>query len=376
MPRPAHRFVIKTWFFGALAVCMALLGCDGPEDREATAPPAAATAARPPALKIAFVYGGLIEGNGWTLAHDRARHALETGLESKITTSYVENTTEPAAAERVFRALVAKGNTLIFGTHLAQAEALLKVAATAPGVRFEQISNPGRLTKNAGSYAARSYEGAYMAGVIAGKMTKSNLIGVVGTFPIPETIRNIDAFALGAQSINPAVKTKVAWVNSWFDPPREAGEAQSLIDQGVDVLLPNTDSPAVVQTAEKAGKLAFGWHSDMGKAGPHAHLASVVLRFEPYYERRVNAVMEGTWQPADSFLGVKEGVVDLVSIDNQIPPDALAKVEAIREGLKADSFAPWTGPIVDQTGTTILPAGQKASDEFLNAMHVYVRGVE
>jgi basic membrane protein A len=375
MPRLRHRFVIETWFCG-LAVCGALLGCDNHQDNEATAPPAPALAAKTPALKIAFVYGGPINDNGWTGAHDRARHALETTFGPKIATSYVENITEPVVAERVFRDLVAKGNTLIFGTHLTQADALLKVAASAPDVYFEQIDSPDRLTKNSGSYEARSYEGAYMAGVIAGKMTKSNILGVVGAFPIPEVIRNIDAFTLGAQSINPAVKTKVAWVNSWFDPSREAGEAQSLIDQGADVLLPNTDSAAVVQTAEKAGKLAFGWNSDMGKAGPHAHLASVVVRFEPYYEKTVKAALDGSWHPVNSFIGVKEGVVDLVSVDNQIPPDAIAKVEAIRVGLKAGSFNPWTGPIAEQGGAEILKAGEKASDEFLHAMHVYVRGVE
>jgi simple sugar transport system substrate-binding protein len=375
MPRLTHRFAIEMWFCGALAVCMALLGCDD-EDSEATAPPAAAIAAKPNTLKIAFVYGGPIGNDSWTSAHERARHALQTELGSKIATSYVENTTDLAAAERIFRELVANGNTLIFGTHMAQAEALLKVAASAPEVHFEQIGSLNRLTENAGSYAARGYEGAYMAGVIAGKMTKSNILGVVGTFPTPEVIGNIDAFTLGAQSMNPGVKTKVAWVNSWFDPALEAGEAQALIDQGADVLLPNTDSPAVVQTAEKAGKLAFGWNSNMGRAGPHAHLASVVVRFESYYEKTVDAALEGSWRPADSFLGVKEGVIDLVSLDNQIPPDALARVEAIRIGLKDGSFNPWTGPIVDQTGATMLHDGEKASDDFLRANHVYVRGVE
>jgi basic membrane protein A and related proteins len=375
MPRLPFRFV-ETCFCGALAVSMALLGCERAEDREATAPPAAATAARVNAIKVAFVYGGPIDDNGWTSAHERARHALQTEFGSTLATSYVENTTHPTAAERVFRELVAKGNGLIFGTHMTQAEALLKVAASAPEVHFEQISDQNRLTENAGSYAARGYEGAYMAGVIAGRMTKSNILGVVGTFPIPEVIRNIDAFTLGAQSMNPAVKTKVAWVNSWFDPALEAGEAQSLIDQGADVLLPNTDSAAVVQTAEKAGKLAFGWNSDMGNAGPHAHLASVVMRFDTYYEKTVKAAMEGTWRPADSFLGVREGMVDLVSIDNQIPPDALARVDAIRAGLKAGTFNPWTGPIADQGGATILKADETASDDFLRAMHVYVRGVE
>ena len=199
------------------------------------------------------------------------------------------------------------------------------------------------------TYDCRTYEGAYMAGVIAGGMTKTNTLGVVGSIPIPEVIRNINSFTLGAQSVNPKIKTKVVWVNKWFNPPKETEAAQSLLNGGADVLMQNTDSSAVLQTAEKAGKYAFGWDSDMTAYGPKAHLASAIINWAPYYIKAIKDALDGTWKGgSDAWWGVKEGAIDIVSISDKVPADIKAKVEKVKAGLKDGSFVIWKGPIVEQ----------------------------
>ena len=209
--------------------------------------------------------------------------------------------------------MVKQGNRLIFGTTFGYMGPMLKVAATAPSVKFEHATGY-KTAPNLSTYDSRTYEGAYMAGVIAGGMTKTNTLGVVASIPIPEVIRNIDSFTLGAQSVNPKVKTRVVWVNKWFDPPKESEAAQALMNDGADVLMQNTDSSAVLQTAEKAGKHAFGWDSDMSKYGPKAHLGSAVINWAPYYKKSVKDVLDGTWKTGQTWWGVKEGAIDLVSV--------------------------------------------------------------
>ena len=207
-------------------------------------------------------------------------------------------------------------------------------------------------------------------------MTKTNTLGVVGSIPIPEVIRNINSFTLGAQSVNPKIKTKVVWVNGWFDPPKETEGAQSLINQGADVLFQNTDSPAVLQTAEKAGKFAFGWDSDMSKFGPKAHLASAIINWGPYYIKATKDALEGTWATGGAWWGVKEGAIDLVSVSDAVPADIKAKVETIKAGLKDGSFVIWKGPVVGQDGKEVLAKGATADDKFLGGINFYVKGVE
>ncbi len=215
-----------------------------------------------------------------------------------------------------------------------------------------------------------------MAGVIAGGMTRSNTVGVVGSIPIPEVIRNINAFTLGAQSVNPKVKTKVVWINNWFDPPKETEGAQSLINQGADVLFQNTDSSAVLQTAEKAGKYAFGWDSDMSHFGPKAHLASAIINWTPYYIKATKDALEGTWQTGSAWWGVKEGAIDVVSISDKVPADLKAKVETVKAGQKDGSFVVWKGPILGQDGKEVLAKDAVADDKFLGGIKFYVKGVE
>jgi basic membrane protein A len=292
-----------------------------------------------------------------------------------VKTSFVENVPEAADAERVIRDMAEQGNTLIFGTTFGYMESMLKVAGDFKNVKFEHATGY-KTADNMRTYDSRTFEGAYLAGVVAGAMTKTKTLGVVASIPIPEVIRNIDAFTLGAQSVTPDVKTRVVWVNKWFDPPKETEAAQALLDQGADVLMQNTDSSAVLQTAEKAGKMAFGWDSDMSKFGPHAHLASAVINWTPYYKKAIKDALEGTWKTEQTWWGVKEGAIDLVSIAEQVPAATKAKVEEIKKGLTDGSFAIWKGPLKDQSGKEVLKAGETGEVKMLLGINFYVKGVE
>jgi simple sugar transport system substrate-binding protein len=233
-----------------------------------------------------------------------------------------------------------------------------------------------KTAENMSTYDSRTYEGAYMAGVIAGKMTKSNTLGVVASVPIPEVIRNINSFTLGAQSSNPKVKTKVVWVNEWFNPPKETEAATSLINGGADVLFQNTDSPAVLKTAQDKGKRAFGWDSDMTAYGPKAHLASAIINWGPYYIKATKDALEGKGASTQSWWGVKEGAIDIVSIAEDVPADTKTKVEEVKKGLADGTFVIWKGPIVDNTGKEQLAKDAVADDKFLGGLGFYVKGVE
>ena len=380
MTKPvSKRSVLKLAGFAALTATAALVGCGKKE----AAPEAASAASEAPAsaaavagpLKIAFAYVGPVGDAGWTYAHNQGRLALEKEFGDKVVTSFVEKVPEGPEAERVIRDLVAQGNTLIFGTTFGYMEPMLKVAADNPNVKFEHGTGY-KTAANMRTYDSRTYEGAYMAGVIAGSMTKTNTLGVVGSIPIPEVIRNINAFTLGAQSVNPKIKTKVVWVNAWFDPPKESEGAQSLLNQGADVLFQNTDSAAVLQTAEKAGKYAFGWDSDMSAFGPKAHLASAVINWGPYYIKATKEALDGSWQTGGSWWGVKEGAIDLVSVSDAVPADVKAKVETVKAGLKDGSFVIWKGPVVGQDGKEVLAKDAVADDKFLGGINFYVKGVE
>jgi simple sugar transport system substrate-binding protein len=312
---------------------------------------------------------------GWSFSHDSGRKALEKALGDKIKTTFVESVPEGADAERVFRDQASQGNKLIFGTSFGYMEAMLKVAADHPEVKFEHATGY-KTAPNMSTYDSRTYEGAYMAGVVAGAMTKSNTLGVVGSVPIPEVLRNINSFTLGAQSVNPKVTTKVVWVNEWFSPPKETEAATALINGGADVLFQNTDSPAVLKTAEEKGKRAFGWDSDMTAYGPKAHLASAVINWGPYYIKTTQDVLDGKWTSSQSWWGVKEGAIDLVSIAPDVPDTIKAKIDEVKKGLKDGSFAIWKGPILGQDGKEVVAAGTVADDKFLTSINFYVKGVE
>ena len=365
----------RTWFRTAalgLVAAALMVGC-GKKEEPKPAPAAEAPKAEP--LKIAFAYVGPVGDGGWTFAHDRARAAVQSEFGDKIVTTFVENVPESADAERVIRDMASQGNKLIFGTTFGYMEPMLKVAPDFADVKFEHATGY-KTAGNMRTYDSRTYQGAYMAGVIAGAMTKTNTLGVVGSIPIPEVIRNINSFTMGAQSVNPKVKTKVVWVGEWFNPPKETEAAQSLINGGADVLMQNTDSSAVLQTAEKNGQRAFGWDSDMQAYAPKAHLGSAIINWAPYYSKAVKEALDGTWSTGASWWGVKEGAIDMVSVADDVPADIKAKVDQIRAGLKDGSFAVWTGPIVDNTGKEQVAAGVKADDAFLGGIKFYVKGVE
>ncbi len=375
------RSFIKAASWSSIAVAAALVGCGKKEEAPvaaapASAAPVAAAPAKPEPLKVAFAYVGPPGDGGWTFAHDNARKALEKEFGDKIVTSFVEKVPEGADAERVFRDMVGQGNKLIFGTTFGYMEPMLKVAADAKDVKFEHATGY-KQAENMRTYDSRTYQGAYMAGVIAGGMTKTNTIGVVGSIPIPEVIRNINSFTLGAQSVNPKVKTKVVWVNEWFNPPKETEAAQSLLNGGADVLMQNTDSPAVLQTAEKAGKYAFGWDSDMTAYGPKAHLGSAVINWAPYYIKATQEALDGSWKGGTgSWWGVKEGAIDFVSISDKVPAELKAKLETVKAGLKDGTFEIWKGPITGNDGKEILAKDAVADDKFLGGVNFYVKGVE
>ena len=369
----SKRSAIKMVALSAVAAA-ALVGCGKKEEAPKAEAPAAAAKAEP--LKVAFAYVGPVGDGGWTFAHDNGRKALEKEFGDKIVTSYVENVPESADAERVIRDLAGQGNKLIFGTTFGYMEPMLKVAAEMKDVKFEHATGY-KQAENMRTYDSRTYEGAYMAGVIAGKMTKSNTLGVVASIPIPEVIRNINSFTLGAQSVNPKVKTKVVWVNEWFNPPKETEAATALINGGADVLMQNTDSPAVLKTAEAKGKRAFGWDSDMTAYGPKAHLGSAVINWGPYYVKAVREAMEGKWTGNQAaWWGVKEGAIDFVSVAADVPEDAKKKLDEVKAGLKDGSFVIWKGPIVGQDGKEVLAKDAVADDKFLGGISFYVKGVE
>ena len=373
----SKRSILKWAALTTVAASAALVGC-GKKEEPAPAAPAAAPAPAPKAepLKIAFAYVGPVGDGGWTFAHDNGRKEVEKAFGDKVVTSYVEKVPEAADAERVFRDMVGQGNKLIFGTTFGYMEPMLKVAPDAKDVKFEHATGY-KQAENMRTYDSRTYEGAYMAGVIAGKMTKSNTLGVVGSIPIPEVIRNINSFTLGAQSVNAKIKTKVVWVNEWFNPPKETEAAQSLINQGADVLFQNTDSSAVLQTAGKNKKFAFGWDSDMTAYSPEAHLASAVINWGPYYVKAVGEALEGKWTGGGhTWWGVKEGAIDIVSISDKVPAETKEQVEKVKAGLKDGSFAIWKGPIVGQDGKEVLKKDEVADDKFLGGINFYVKGVD
>jgi basic membrane protein A len=362
----------RTWLttlaLGAVASA-ALLGCAKKEE-------APAAAAKPEPLKIAFAYVGPVGDGGWTFAHDNGRKAIEKEFGDKVATSFVENVPESADAERVLRDLAGQGNKLIFGTTFGYMEPMLKVAADNANVKFEHATGY-KQAPNMRTYDSRTYEGAYMAGIIAGKMTQSNTLGVVASIPIPEVIRNINSFTLGAQTSNPKVKTKVVWVNEWFNPPKETEAATSLINGGADVLFQNTDSAAVLKTAQDKGKRAFGWDSDMTAYGPKAHLASAIINWAPYYVSATRDALEGKWTGGGAvWWGVKEGAIDLVSIADDVPADTKARVDEVKKGLRDGSYAIWKGPITDNTGKLVLKKDEVADDKFLGGLNFFVKGVE
>lgn len=326
-------------------------------------------------LKVAFVYVGPVGDAGWTYAHEQGRQALEKSLAGKVKTSYVENVPEGADAERVIRKLAADGNKLIFTTSFGFMNPTEKVAKAYPNVVFEHATG-FKTSKNMGVYETRQYEGTYLQGVIAAKMSKSGTIGFVGSFAVPEVLRNINAYTLGAQSVNPKIKTRVVWINSWYDPAKERQAAETLIAQGADVLTQNTDSPATLQVAQEKGKFAFGWDSDMARFAPKAHLTASTNNWGDFYTRTAQAVMAGTWKTGEVRGGLNEGMVKMSPLNAAIPADVAKLFEQKKADIIAGKIKPFQGPIKDQSGAVRVAAGAQMADKEVHGMNFYVQGVE
>jgi simple sugar transport system substrate-binding protein len=369
----------RSWLKAAALAALTLLAACGKEEPppapKAPAPEAKAPAPPPAPFKAAWVYVGPVGDAGWTFAHDQGRKAVEAEFGAKVATTFVEKVPEGADAERVIRDLAVQGNKIIFATSFGFMEPMLKVAAEFPDVKFEHATGY-KTAPNMRIYDSKFYEDTYLAGIIAGTMSKTGTLGFVGSFPIPEVLRNINAFTLGAQSVNPKIRTRVVWVNTWFDPPKESEAAQSLLNGGADVLLQNTDSTAVLQTAEKNGKLAFGWDSDMSAFAPKAHLGSAIVDWSNYYKKAVKDAMEGTWKTERTVWGVKEGQNDLVKIAEAVPEGARKKIDELKAAMKAGTFEVFTGPVVDNTGKERLAKDAKADQDWKDKVDFYVRGVE
>ena len=324
-------------------------------------------------LKIGFVYVGPVGDFGWSYQHDQGRLALEKKFGAKIETSYLENVPENDS-ERSIEQLARSGHKLIFTTSFGFMEPTLKVAKKFPDVKFEHATGYKRAA-NVSTYAAKFHEGRYIIGKIAGKMTKSNTVGYIVSFPIPEVVSGINAFMLGAQSVNPNVKVKIVWVNTWFDPGKEADAAKALIAQGADILVQHTDSAAAMQEAEKAGVKAFGQASDMIKFGPKAQLTSIVDDWSAYYIDRVQAVLDGKWESKDTWGGLAQDMVHMAPYTN-LPDDVKKMAQETQEAIRAGKLHPFKGPIVKQDGSVAVKEGEVVSDKDILSMNWYVNGVD
>jgi len=325
--------------------------------------------------KVGFVYVGPVGDHGWTYRHDIGRQAIEKELGDKVETTFVESVQEGPDAERVIRQMASSGHKLIFTTSFGFMNPTLKVAKQFPDVRFEHATGYKR-ADNVSTYMARFYEGRYVAGLVAGNVTKSNTIGYIGSFPIPEVVRGINAFTVALRKVNPDATVKVVWVNTWYDPGKEADAAKTLIDQGADVILQHTDSPAALQVAESRGVFAVGQASDMAKFAPKAQLTAIVDNWDSYYVDRAKAVLDGSWKSADTWGGLDTGMVELAPYNSAIPGDVVADAQAAEKAIVAGTLHPFQGPIKAQDGTLKAKEGEVLSDEVLLGMDWYVEGVQ
>lgn len=363
----------------ALASIFALTACDdkGSTAKKAEEPKAAAetkTAANEP-LKVGFVYVAPIADVGYTKQHDIGRlYAIDKVGKDKITTTFVENVPETADAERVIRQMINDGNKLIFGTSFGYMNYMQKLAKEFPDVKFEHATGY-KSAPNMTNYNIRFYEGRYLAGMLAGGATKSNVIGYVAPFPIPEVLQGINAFTLGAKSVNPKIQVKVVWTNAWYDPPKDTDSAKTLIGQGADVLTQHTNTSAVASAAEAAGKMVIPYNSDMKSVAPNAQIAALVLNWGPYYAKKINQALENKWDNKPVWMHLKEGAISLENISDKVPADVVKKMEEVKAKINSGEFHPFTGPIKTNEGKEAVKAGETLPDDKLVTMNYYVDGV-
>lgn len=326
-------------------------------------------------LKVAFVYVGPVDQAGWTYSHDQGRKYLEKQLGDKVETSYVESVAEGADAERVITRLARQGNKLIFTTSFGYMNPTHKVAKKFPDVKFEHASGYKR-AKNVGTYFNRVYQGRYLTGMVAGRMTKSNQLGYVASFPIPEVIRGINAFTLGARAVNPKAEVKVVWVSSWYDPGKESEAANTMINMGVDVVTQHTDSGGPISAAERKGVYAIGYHSDMSVYSKKSHLTATEHNWGPHYVAKAKAVLNGTWSSEDVWGGLSDNALDLSTHHKSTPKHVSSVVDHAKSLIAQGKLHPFAGPIKDQSGKVRVPVGETMSDGEMLGMKWYVEGVQ
>jgi len=325
-------------------------------------------------LKVGFIYVGPTGDHGWTYRHDIGRQDVEKHFGDKVETTFIESVKYGPDAERAIRAMAKGGADIIFATSFGYMEPMLKVAKEFPNVKFEHATGY-KQSKNMSSYGLRLYQARHVQGVIAGMMTKTNKICYVGAFPIPEVIREINTYYLGAKSVNTDVDIDIVWVNTWYDPGKEAQAAKVMIAEGCDMVAQHTDSPAPLQTAEKAGVLGFGQASNQYKFAPKAQLTATIDNWSPYYIQKVQDVMDGTWKSGDYFGHMKDDVVQMAPFTN-MPDSVKAFAQKIKDGITNGKYFAFTGPIKDNTGKLQLKDGEIADDAHLNSMMYYVEGID
>ena len=326
--------------------------------------------------KVGFIYIGPPGDHGWTYMHDVGRQYMESQLGDAVTSTYIENVPENADAVRAIRKLAASGHDLIFTTSFNYMDQTLEVANEFPDVKFEHATGYMR-APNVSTYSARFYEGRTISGHIAGKMTKSNVIGYIASFPIPEVVRGINAFYLAASKVNPDIQIKIIWAFTWYDPGKEADAANTLINQGADILVQHTDTFAPCQAAEKAGILAFGQASNQEEFCPNSHLTAIEDIWGPYYAQRAKAVVDGTWAEKDTWDGMAEGMVVMSPYNAKLmPTDLIQEAVAMEVAIKDGTLHPFTGPIYDQSGELRVAEGEVADDFMMATMDWYVQGID
>jgi simple sugar transport system substrate-binding protein len=335
----------------------------------------AGTASAQDPTKACWIYVGPIGDFGWSYQHHQGLLAVEEKYGDQVETAYLESVPEGPDAERALERLAREGCDVIFSTSFGFGDAVNKVAARFPDVKFEHATGFRQESDNIALYNARFYEGRYIIGQIAAKMSDTGVAGYIVSFPIPEVVMGINAFMLGAQSVNPDFQVKIVWVNTWFDPGKEADAAKALFDQGADVIVQHTDSTAPLQVAEERGLHGFGQASDMIKFAPTAQYTAIVDDWAPYYVRRVGEVIDGTWKPANVWEGIKEGAVFMAPYTN-LPEDVAAAAEETEQKIASGEFHPFTGPIKNQAGEEMLADGQVMDDQTLLNMNWYIEGIE
>jgi simple sugar transport system substrate-binding protein len=363
--------------FASVALVAALAACgkqEAPPAPKAEAPKAAAAPAAPAEpLKVGFVYVSPVGDAGWTSQHHEGRAEMLKAMGDKVTSTFVEKVPEGADAERVIRDLAQQGNKLIFTTSFGFMNPTLKVAEEFKDVKFEHATGY-KTAPNVNTYNARFYEGRYLAGIVAGKMTKTNTLGYVAAFPIPEVLQGINAFTIGARSVNPKAQVRVVWVNTWYDPGKERDAANALMGQGADVVTHHTDSTATVAAAEEKGRMAVAYHSNMAKYGPNAQIAAVTHHWGAYYTKRVQAVLDGTWKVEPVWGGIKEGMIKLEGLSDKLPKELVDLVKAREDEIRKGALHPFTGPVRSNDGKVVQESGAM-TDEQLSKMDYYVEGV-